>query len=78
MHNAAQITAAVQQAIATFGQLNVVGNNAGYGSLGSIEEVTEEDAQRQFDENVFEPLRVIRAVLPHLRAQKSGTILNIT
>jgi NAD(P)-dependent dehydrogenase (short-subunit alcohol dehydrogenase family) len=78
MRNAAQITAAVQQAIATFGHLDVVVNNAGYGSLGSIEEITEEETQRQFDVNVFGPLRVIRAALPHLRAQKSGNILNIT
>jgi NAD(P)-dependent dehydrogenase (short-subunit alcohol dehydrogenase family) len=78
MSNAAQIAAAVQQAIDTFGRLDVVVNNAGYGSLGSIEEITEEETQRQFDVNVFGPLRVIRAALPHLRAQKSGHILNVT
>ena len=76
--NAAQVTTAVQQAIDVFGRLDVVVNNAGYGSLGSIEEITEEETQRQFDVNVFGPLRVVRAVLPHLRAQKSGNILNIT
>jgi len=76
--NAAQVTTAVQQAIDAFGRLDVVVNNAGYGSLGSIEEITEEETQRQFDVNVFGPLRVVRAVLPHLRAQKSGNILNIT
>jgi NAD(P)-dependent dehydrogenase (short-subunit alcohol dehydrogenase family) len=76
--DAAQITSAVQQVIDTFEHLDVVVNNAGYGSLGSIEEITEEETQRQFDVNVFGPLRVVRAVLPHLRAQKSGNILNIT
>ena len=76
--NAEQVKTAVQQAIDAFGHLNVVVNNAGYGSLGSIEEITEEETQRQFDVNVFGPLRVVRAVLPHLRAQKSGNILNIT
>ena len=76
--NAEQIKTAVQQVIDAFGRLDVVVNNAGYGSLGSIEEITEEETQRQFDVNVFGPLRVIRAVLPHLRAQKSGNILNIT
>jgi NAD(P)-dependent dehydrogenase (short-subunit alcohol dehydrogenase family) len=78
MTNAEQVKAAVQQAIDTFGRLDVVVNNAGYGSLGSIEEITEEETQRQFDVNVFGPLRVIRAALPHLRVQKSGNILNIT
>ncbi|MDO7885238.1 oxidoreductase [Hymenobacter cheonanensis] len=76
--DAAQIQGAVQHIITAFGHLDVVVNNAGYGSLGSIEEITEKETQRQFDVNVFGPLRVIRAVLPHLRAQKSGNILNIT
>jgi len=74
--------AAVKQAVATaidkLGHLDVVVNNAGYGSMGAIEEVPEEEVQRQFDINVFGPLRVLRAVLPHLRARKSGHILNIT
>ena len=76
--DAKQIEGAVQHAINNFGRLDVVVNNAGYGSLGSIEEITEAETQRQFDVNVFGPLRVVRAVLPHLRAQKSGNILNIT
>ena len=76
--DAAQLTGAVQHAINTFGHLDVVVNNAGYGSLGSIEEITEEETKRQFDVNVFGPLRIIRAVLPHLRERKSGHILNIT
>ena len=76
--NAPQVTAAVQQALAAFGHFDVVVNNAGYGSLGSIEEVTEEETQRQFDVNVFGSLCLIRAVLPHLRARKAGHILNIT
>jgi NAD(P)-dependent dehydrogenase (short-subunit alcohol dehydrogenase family) len=73
-----QIQGAVQHVITAFGRLDVVVNNAGYGSLGSIEEITEAETQRQFDVNVFGPLRVVRAALPHLRAQKSGNILNIT
>jgi NAD(P)-dependent dehydrogenase (short-subunit alcohol dehydrogenase family) len=76
--DAEQIQGAVQHAVSTFGHLDVVVNNAGYGSLGSIEEISEEETQRQFDVNVFGPLRVVRAVLPHLREQKSGNILNIT
>jgi len=76
--DAAQIKGAVQHAIDTFGHLDVVVNNAGYGSLGSIAEISEEETQRQFDVNVFGPLRVVRAALPHMRARKSGNILNIT
>jgi len=76
--DAEQIQGAVQHAISTFGHLDVVVNNAGYGSLGSIEEISEAETQRQFDVNVFGPLRVVRAALPHMRARKSGNILNIT
>lgn len=73
-----QVKQAVADAIAALGHLDVVVNNAGYGSLGPIEEVPDEEVQRQFEINVFGPLRVIRAVLPHLRERKSGHILNVT
>jgi len=73
-----QVKEAVQTAINVFGRIDVVVNNAGYGSLGSIEEIDDAEVQRQFDVNVFGPLRVLRAVLPHLREQKSGHVLNIT
>ena len=76
--NEAQVKQAVADAIKALGHLDVVVNNAGYGSMGPIEEVPDEEVQRQFDVNVFGPLRVIRAVLPHLRERKSGHILNIT
>ncbi|TVT39337.1 SDR family NAD(P)-dependent oxidoreductase [Hymenobacter setariae] len=76
--NEAQVKAAVAAAIAHLGHLDVVVNNAGYGSLGPIEEIDDAEVQRQFDSNVFGPLRVIRAVLPHLRERKSGHILNVT
>ncbi|TDN37379.1 SDR family NAD(P)-dependent oxidoreductase [Hymenobacter sp. UV11] len=74
----AQIQGAVAHAIVAFGYLDVVVNNAGYGSLGSIEEITEEETIRQFSVNMMGPLRVVRAVLPHLRERKAGHILNIT
>ncbi|MBF9239153.1 SDR family NAD(P)-dependent oxidoreductase [Hymenobacter sp. BT683] len=76
--NEAQVKTAVADAIAHFDHLDVVVNNAGYGSMGSIEEVPAEEVQRQFDVNVFGALHVLRAVLPHLRARRSGHILNIT
>ncbi|MBO3272697.1 oxidoreductase [Hymenobacter defluvii] len=74
----AQVQQAIQQSIDALGHIDVVVNNAGYGSLGSIEEIDDKEVQRQFDVNVFGPLRVLRAVLPHLREQKSGHVLNIT
>ncbi len=76
--DAAQIQGAVAHAIAAFGHLDVVVNNAGYGSLGSIEEITEAETIRQFNVNMMGPLRVLRAVLPHLRERKAGHILHIT
>lgn len=76
--NEPQVKAAVADAIAHFGHLDVIVNNAGYGSMGSIEEVPAEEVYRQFDVNVFGVLHVLRAVLPHLRERRSGHILNIT
>jgi NAD(P)-dependent dehydrogenase (short-subunit alcohol dehydrogenase family) len=76
--NEAQVKAAVAEALDHFGHLDVVVNNAGYGSMGSIEEVSADEVRRQFEVNVFGPLHVLRAVLPHLRERRSGHILNIT
>jgi short-subunit dehydrogenase len=53
-------------------------NNAGYGIGGSIEELTDEEARENFDINVFGTLNVIRAVMPFMRAQQSGHIINIS
>jgi NAD(P)-dependent dehydrogenase (short-subunit alcohol dehydrogenase family) len=60
------------------GRIDVLVNNAGYGSIGPVEEVSEEEMQRQFDVNVFGAVRMIKMVLPFMRSQKSGHILNIT
>jgi NAD(P)-dependent dehydrogenase (short-subunit alcohol dehydrogenase family) len=73
-----QIVAGVQQALTVFGRLDVVVNNAGYGSIGSIEEIADAEIRRQFEVNVFGPINLLKAVLPHLRAQKSGRIINIS
>lgn len=61
-----------------FGRLDVLVNNAGYGSMGAIEEIPEEEIQRQFDVNVFGAIRMIKLALPFMRKQRSGAILNIT
>jgi len=72
------IETTVAAAFERVGHLDVVVNNAGYGLLGPVEEVADADMTRLFETNVFGPLRLIRAVLPRLRAQGSGHILNIT
>jgi NAD(P)-dependent dehydrogenase (short-subunit alcohol dehydrogenase family) len=68
---------AIEKSIAHFGQLDVVVNNAGYGQIGTLEELTDEEARTNFDVNVFGVLNVIRNVMPYLRKQQSGYIFNI-
>jgi NAD(P)-dependent dehydrogenase (short-subunit alcohol dehydrogenase family) len=74
----AEVQAAVHQTIETFGRIDVLVNNAGYGVFGAVEEVSDLDVRRQFETNVYGALDMTRAVLPHLRRQRSGRILNIS
>ncbi|MEX3856470.1 oxidoreductase [Paraburkholderia sp. BR10923] len=76
--DAAMIPAVIKQAAEITGQLDVVVNNAGYGLLGSIEEASEQEIDHLFDVNFHGTRRVVQAVLPYLRQQKSGHIVNIT
>lgn len=69
---------AIQATLNQFGRIDVVVNNAGYGQLGSLEELTDEEARTNFDVNVFGTLNVIRQVMPQLRKQQSGHILNLS
>jgi len=69
---------AINRAIETFGTIDVVVNNAGYGQLGTLEELSNEEGRQNFETNVFGLLNVIRNVMPHLREKKSGHIINIS
>ena len=70
--------AAVALAHKTFGSLDIVINNAGYGQFGMIEEISEEDARAQIETNVFGALWVTQAALPFMREQGSGHILQVS
>lgn len=76
--NPQEVHNAVDAAIDAFGRLDVLVNNAGYGTVGAIEEVSDEAIRRQFDTNVFGALEMMRAVLPIMRQQRSGHILNVS
>jgi NADP-dependent 3-hydroxy acid dehydrogenase YdfG len=76
--DAGQVDSAVAQAVATFGQVDVLVNNAGYGVAGAIEEVSEAEFMPMFETNVFGLLKVTRAFLPQLRKQRSGHVINVS
>jgi NAD(P)-dependent dehydrogenase (short-subunit alcohol dehydrogenase family) len=70
--------AAVAAGIKHFGQIDVLVNNAGFGVLGAVEETSASETERLFATNVFGLLNVTRAVLPYLRRQRSGHVINIS
>ena len=74
----AQAQAAVEAAIGRFGRIDILVNNAGFGLLGAVEEASAEDVKRVYETNVFGLLTVTRAVLPHMRQQRSGHIINFS
>ncbi|PGV83901.1 oxidoreductase [Bacillus thuringiensis] len=78
VHNEYHAEKAVEEAISAFGSIDVLVNNAGYGLLGSFEDVTDEQIRNQFETNVFGLMNITRAVLPVLRKQKSGHIINMS
>jgi NAD(P)-dependent dehydrogenase (short-subunit alcohol dehydrogenase family) len=73
-----QIGAAAKDAIAAFGRIDVLVNNAGYGIAGGVEEAAEEEFLPVFETNVFGLIRVTRAFLPQFRKQRSGHIINMS
>ncbi|MCQ4118305.1 oxidoreductase [Rhodococcus tibetensis] len=74
----ASVAAAVQQGVERFGRIDVLVNNAGIGLTGAAEENSIAQAQGVFDINVFGVMRMTNAVLPHMRAQRSGRIINLS
>jgi NAD(P)-dependent dehydrogenase (short-subunit alcohol dehydrogenase family) len=69
---------AIDTVISESGRIDVLVNNAGYGLMGSVEDTTVEELKAQFETNLFGAFRVTRAVLPHMRKQSSGAIINIS
>ena len=78
VNQAKDVAAAIAKAWAIHNRIDVVLNNAGFGVLGAVEEVEEQEARKVFDTNFFGTLHVIRAVLPLLRGQGHGHIINVS
>lgn len=76
--NTNSINNAVATIIAKEGKIDVLVNNAGYGLLATVEDGTDEEIQNQFDVNVFGLLKTTRAVIPYMRKERSGVIINIS
>jgi len=76
--NDTQVSAAVRSAEDRFGAVDVLVNNAGYGYRAAVEEGEDDAVQRLFDTHVFGTVRTIKAVLPGMRARRSGTIVNLS
>jgi NAD(P)-dependent dehydrogenase (short-subunit alcohol dehydrogenase family) len=77
LNNVDCIDESIQQTLTTFGRIDVVVNNAGYGMAGTVEEITEQDIRKIFDVNVLATINVVKTVLPVMRQQRCGYIINI-
>lgn len=76
--DAAAVDAAVTRTVQHFGRLDVVVNNAGYGHLAAVEETTTDDIRRMLDVQVLGAWNVVRAAIPHMRAARSGHVVNVS
>ena len=78
VRNAESIKAAVAEVVAQAGKIDVLVNNAGVGITGPLEEIPADEIRNNFETNLFGPIEVMKAVIPHMRTQKSGLIINVT
>ena len=77
LNNPDSIDESIQQTLSAFGRIDVAVNNAGYGMAGTLEETTEEDIRKILDVNVMATINVVKLVVPVMRGQRSGHIINM-
>ncbi|PSL50360.1 short subunit dehydrogenase [Chitinophaga niastensis] len=77
LNNMDCIDDSIQQTLSAFGRIDVVVNNAGYGMIGTVEEIGEQDIRNIFNINVLATIQVVKTILPVMRRQRSGYIINI-
>jgi NAD(P)-dependent dehydrogenase (short-subunit alcohol dehydrogenase family) len=78
INDEAQAIKVAAETVEKFGSIDVLANNAGFGLLGGVEEISDQEARRVYETNVFGLLKVTRAVLPHMRRQRSGHVINFS
>lgn len=78
LRDSGQISSVVRDAVERFGRIDILVNNAGYGVTGAVEEASEKEIAAVFETNVFGLLRVTRSVLPYMRKQRGGHIVNLS
>jgi NAD(P)-dependent dehydrogenase (short-subunit alcohol dehydrogenase family) len=72
------VASATAEVIGCFGRIDILVNNAGYALLGAVEDISDEEVHKMFDVNVYGVMRMIRAVIPQMRQQKAGRVINIS
>ena len=75
--NSASIASATDEVVRRFGRVDILVNNAGYALRGAVEEISDEQVQKMFDVNVYGVMRMMHAVVPQMRQQKAGRIINM-